>query len=117
MCGCRIETGKDKHNENQNQHQSRSELQHLPQIVSVVLLTTLTKGVEQDRFKFIKGKDKHNEDQNQRQSLSWLRCMSSIVGVSYWTASTLIAELPQLGVFRLGLLEDWDVGVGVFPKG
>jgi hypothetical protein len=23
----------------------------------------------------------------------------------------------QLSVFRLGLLENWDVGVGVFPEG
>ncbi len=30
---------------------------------------------------------------------------------------TLIAELLQLGVFRLGLFEDRDVRVGVFPKG
>ena len=22
----------------------------------------------------------------------------------------------QLGVFRLGLLEDWDVGIGIFPE-
>ena len=30
---------------------------------------------------------------------------------------TGITELLQLGVFRLGLREDRDVGVGVFPQG
>ena len=30
---------------------------------------------------------------------------------------TPLAELRQLGVFRFGLLEDRDVGVGVFPEG
>jgi hypothetical protein len=29
---------------------------------------------------------------------------------------TLNAKLLQLGVFSLGLFENWDVGVGVFPQ-
>jgi hypothetical protein len=51
-------------------------------------------------------------------------CTRTLVGVQSQQRSSkatrnagVIRRSLQLGVFRLGLLEDRDVGVGVFPEG
>jgi hypothetical protein len=37
--------------------------------------------------------------------------------VSFWCSASFCAALTQLRVLGLSLLQDGDVGVGVFPKG